>query len=108
GSPDETHSQRQPALADASAPWAVGTSGQVYVGWRAEGKLGAAAGEDLWLKRLDWDAQTETLVTTHEEVPLTRETDAVQGDQRAPAFATVPVPGGHALSMAWEDWAGTF
>lgn len=108
GAPDATHSQRSPALADGSSPYAPGASGRAYLAWRSEGQQGDAAGEDLWLKRLDWDAQSGELSTEHEEVPLVREVRHGSGDQRAPALATVPVPGGHALAMAWEDWGRNF
>jgi hypothetical protein len=106
--PDETHSQRSPTLADASLPHVPGSAGKVFVGWRAESPLGDAAGEELWLKRLDWDAVEGELVLSHDEVPLTRDEGSRRGDQRQPAFANVPVPGGHALAMAWEDWGVNF
>src|SRR5690606_2043776 len=108
GAPDETHSQRSPALSDASAPHLPGTLGQVLLGWRSASPLGDTLGEELWLKRLDWDDLTGELTLVEVEVPLTRDESSRGGDQRSPALATIPVPGGQALAMAWEDWTRNF
>lgn len=108
GAPDAMHSQRQPALAGASFPTRPGTTASAYLAWRSEGELGGAAGEEVWLKRLDWDATEQELNVSIQEVELPRTAEHQAGDQRRPSLATIQVPGGHALSMAWEDWGRSF
>src|SRR5690606_8875885 len=104
-------SQRQPALVAVVKP-AAGTlpNGQVFLAFRSDGVLGHENGEDLWLKRLDWDG--EDLSLAHVEVPLPRSVAAPVDhdllDQRTPVLASLPVPGGAALGIAWEDFGQAF
>ncbi len=95
-------SLRQPVLATT-------VEGQVYLAWRSEGSLGKSEGDELWLKRFDWDSESGELITDHPEVPLAREVNASGGDQRTPVLASMRVPGmgslgAPALGIAFEDW----
>lgn len=95
-------SLRQPTLTATQ-------EGSVYLAWRSEGALGQANGEDLWLKRFDWDAEAGELLTSHDEVSLARDSNVDDGDQRSPVLASMFVPGSGtlgapALGIAFEDW----
>jgi|GEM_PF-1963644 len=108
---DTKRNQTQPALVAVVNP-ATGSlpTGQVFLAFRTDGALGAANGEDLWLQRLDWNGTALSLALPATPLPRTSAAplDHDPLDQRTPVLASLPVPGGAALGIAWEDFGQTF
>lgn len=77
----------------------------VYVAWRSEALPGDAAGDQVWLKFLRWQAgDSPRLDAEQTELLIPRTCDGSFGDQRRPTLAQVGLPPGGALAIAWEDY----
>jgi hypothetical protein len=89
-------------------PNVVRVGSQVYVAWRSEGALGSAAGEELWLKLVGWNADNAMLDLSSVELPLPRWPTHRVGDQRRPALAALGLSSGFALVTAFDDLGKVF
>jgi hypothetical protein len=88
------------------SPSATRVDDALFVAWRSEARAGDAAGDQLWLKRLSWDAaRIPALEARKGEILMPRTSEASTGDQRVPALAAVGLPPHGALAMAWGDYS---
>ncbi|HKY38031.1 MAG TPA: hypothetical protein VJN18_18945, partial [Polyangiaceae bacterium] len=80
----------------------------IYVAWRSEARPGDAAGDQIWLKFMRWQAGDPPRLDIEEpELLIPRTCDGSAGDQRRPALATTALPPGGALAIAWDDYGRT-
>ena len=91
------------------SPAAVRGPEGVYLAWRSKGRVGDAAGDQIWLKYLRWtQGGTVSHIRAEEaELLIPRTCDGSFGDQRTPALATTQLPPGGALAIAWTDFGRT-
>lgn len=76
-----------------------------YVAWRSEARPGDAAGDQLWLRYLTWNASAQQLEVREKEMLVPRVCEASIGDQQRPALARVGLPPWGALAVAWDDYS---
>jgi hypothetical protein len=92
-------------LSPAAARGADGTN-DVYISWRSEGRPGDAAGDQIWLKYVSWNASLETPLALNErESLIPRLCEGSIGDQRRPQLTKVNLPPSGALAIAWDDYS---
>ncbi len=88
-------------------PRLVAANGQHYLAWQSGALLADARSEELWLKRLYWDAVAEQVWFNVAEEPLPRSDAHRDGDQREVALLGTPLVPEGALLMAWTDYGST-
>jgi hypothetical protein len=77
----------------------------VYLAWRSEARPGDAAGDQVWLKRLRWQASDPSTIDAEQvELLIPRTCDASHGDQRRPALSRTSLPPSGGLAIAWDDY----
>jgi hypothetical protein len=90
------------------SPALVRHSQGIYLAWRSEARPGDAAGDQIWLKFMRWQAGSVPRLDVEEpELLIPRACDGSAGDQRRPALTTTSLPPGNALAIAWEDYGKT-
>lgn len=96
---DSFNAQMSPALA-------AGPSGTFFLSWRSEARPGDAAGDQVWLRALRWNATASPALEAREaELLIPRTCEESVGDQRRPALARVGLPPYGALAVAWDDYS---
>jgi hypothetical protein len=75
-----------------------------YLAWTTTGPNGDPTGDQVWLKRVTWDAGTRLGLEIPEEL-APRDCDENAGNQMNPALASTQLPPGGALVVNWDDYA---
>jgi hypothetical protein len=88
-----------------STPAAQTIDTDTYVAWSSSALSGDGGGDQLWLKVLRWNPETELLTTTSVENLMPRLCEESFGNQSSPALASTLLPPRGALVATWEDSA---
>lgn len=93
-----------------SHPNVISVQDRCYISWRTERRLGDELIEELWLKEvtLDTSGPGFALDLTAVEIPLPRQDNHVDGDQRRPALAATSLFPEGAIATAWDDFGRVF
>jgi GLUG motif-containing protein len=78
------------ATLDQSEPSVTHVGDHFFVAWRSDTLEASPRQQEVWLKKLSWDAQTATLNLATPERPLPFSNLHRYGDQRAPKLASAP------------------
>jgi hypothetical protein len=84
-------------------PAAEATEGGAYLAWTSTPRPSDPAGGEVWLKRLEWDHNADSLSFDAREMLAVRACSEGVGNQNHPVLARTSLPPGGGLTVAWDD-----